>query len=317
MEGSTRRGALVSIVVRTKDRPKLFAEALTSIALQTHRPIEAVVVNDGGDDVRSVVDAFAGRLDSLLVDLRPGRGRSAAANAGIAAARGAWVGFLDDDDLLLPDAVAVLLDASGGGDVVPYGRVDAYFHPEGESPRLFRVFSRPFDLDALLFENFIPINACLIPAEILRDVGGMDERLECFEDWDLFLRLSDRLPFRHVDRQVAEYRIFDQAFITGRGGQERQHLGRVAIFSKHAHRYTADALSRMQYAVKTAPAVTDVVTAEIESRLREREAKLAAAVNDLAQVSRRLADAERTLGAIESSRGWRLYQRLRRLLGRR
>jgi hypothetical protein len=210
-----------------------------------------------------------------------------------------------------------LLDATGGSDVVPYGRVDAYFHPEGDSPRLFRVFSRPFDPDALLFENFIPVNACLIPAAVLRDIGGMDERLECFEDWDLFLRLSDRLRFRHVDRQVAEYRIFDQAFITGRGGQERQHLGRVAIFSKHAHRYTAEALSRMQYAVKTTPAVTDGITAEVETRLRERDARLEAAVNELAQVSGRLASAERALRAIESSRGWRLYQRLRRLLGRR
>lgn len=317
MEGSTRRDALVSIVVRTKDRPKLLAEALTSIALQTHRPIEAVVVNDGGDDVRSVVDAFAGRLDSLLIDLRPGRGRSAAANAGIAAARGAWVGFLDDDDVLLPDAVATLVTESHGVESIPYGRVDAYFHPDGAAPRLFRVFNHPFDLNALLFENFIPINACLIPAAALRDIGGMDERLECFEDWDLFLRLSDRLPFRHVDRQVAEYRIFDQAFITGRGGQERQHMGRVAIFSKHAHRYTAEALSRMQYAVKTAPAVSDGVTAEFESRLREREARLAAAVNELAQVSSRLAGAELALRAVESSRGWRLYQRLRRLLGRR
>jgi glycosyltransferase involved in cell wall biosynthesis len=309
--------SLVSVIIRTKDRPSLLREAVGSVAGQTHRPIEAIVVNDCGADVGSVVDRFTERLQCRLVDLRPGRGRSAAANAGIAAARGAWVGFLDDDDLLLPDAVAVLLDASGGSDVVPYGRVDAYFHPDDEPPRLFRVFNRPFDLDALRFENFIPINACLIPAAVLRDIGGMDERLECFEDWDLFLRLSDRLPFRHVDRQVAEYRIFDQAFITGRGGQERQHQGRVAIFSKHAHRYTAEALSRMQYAVKTAPGVIEGVTAELESRLREREARLAASVNELAQVSSRLAGAECALRAVESSRGWRLYQRLRRLLGRR
>ncbi|MDD5564279.1 MAG: glycosyltransferase family 2 protein [Thermoanaerobaculaceae bacterium] len=317
MQAPIAEGNLVSVIIRTKDRPRLLGEAVASVAAQTHQPVEAIVVNDGGVDVGSVVGAFGGRLDCRLVNLRPGRGRSAAANAGVAAARGAWVGFLDDDDLLLPDAVATLLDATGGGGGVPYGRVDAYFHPEGEPPRLFRVFSRPFDPDALLFENFIPVNACLIPAGVLRDIGGMDERLECFEDWDLFLRLSDRLPFRHVDRQVAEYRIFDQAFITGRGGQERQHQGRVAIFSKHAHRYTAEALSRMQYAVKTAAAVTDVVTVELESRLRQREAELAAAANDLAQLSGRLATAEGALRAIESSLGWRFYQRLRRMLGRR
>lgn len=308
---------LVSVVIRTKNRRELLCQALESVARQDYPRVDVVVVNDGGSDVAEAIGAFPGPSNIRLVDLQPGRGRSAAANAGIAAARGHWVSFLDDDDLLTPTGLTWLVEAANTEKAVPYGRVDAYLHRQGEAPRLFQVFNRPFDPHALLFENFIPINACLIPTGILREIGGMDERLECFEDWDLFLRLSDRLPFRHVDRQVAEYRIFDQAFITGRGGQERQHLGRVAIFSKHAHRYTAEALSRMQYAVKTAPAVTDVVTAELESRLREREARLAAAVNELAQVSSRLAGAERALRAVESSLGWRLYQRLRRLLGRR
>lgn len=308
---------LVSVIIRTKNRRELLCQALESVARQDYPRVDVVVVNDGGRDVTEAIGAVPGRASVRLIDLQPGRGRSAAANAGIAAARGHWVAFLDDDDLLTPTGLTCLVEAADTEMVVPYGRVDAYFHPDGAPPRLFRVFSHPFDPNALLFENFIPINACLIPAAVLRDIGGMDERLECFEDWDLFLRLSDRLPFRHVDRQVAEYRIFDQAFITGRGGQERQHQGRVAIFSKHAHRYTAEALSRMQYAVKTAPAVTDVVTAELESRLREREAELAAAANNFAQVSSRLAGAERALRAIESSLGWRLYQRARRLMGRR
>jgi hypothetical protein len=170
--------------------------------------------------------------------------------------------------------------------------VDAYFRREDAAPRSFRVFNRPFDPNALLFENYIPLNACLIPAETLRGIGGVDERLECFEDWDLFLRLSDRVRFRHVDRQVAEYRIFDQAFITGRGGQERQHRGRVAIFTKHAHRYTPEALSRMQYAVKTGS-------------------------EELVALETRLKEVESALHAIESSRGWRMVQWARRLLGRR
>ncbi len=314
----------VSVVIRTKNRPALLAEALASVAAQTHRPVEAVVVNDGGADVADVVSSFAGRLDVRLVDLRPGRGRSAAANAGIAAAHGEWIGFLDDDDLLVPGGIAALVAAAGRDACVPYGRVDAYFRPQDAPPRLFRVFSRPFDADALLFENFIPFNACLIPTATLREIGGADERLECFEDWDLFLRLSDRLPFRHVEAQVAEYRIFDQAFITGRGGQELQHRGRVAIFAKHAHRYTPEAISRMQYTVKTEPHPAEGVAAELQARLADRDARLATAYAQLAVASGELAEVRGTLGtldarlrAVESSRAWSLYQRLRRLLGRR
>ena len=143
MQPPSGEKALISVIVRTKDRPGLLGEALASIGGQTYAPIEAVVVNDGGRDPRDVVDLLRNRLDCRIVDLRPGRGRSAAANAGIAAARGAWVVFLDDDDLLLPDAAATLVGASQGNEVVPYGRVDAYFHPEGAAPRLFQVFNRP------------------------------------------------------------------------------------------------------------------------------------------------------------------------------
>jgi len=314
---SSAKSDLVSVVVRTKDRPRLLAQALDSLAKQTHQPLEAVVVNDGGAGVEDVVGAFAGRVTYRLVDLHPGRGRSAAANAGIAAAVGAWIAFLDDDDLLVPDGVATLVAAAEGRECVPYGRVDAYFHPADAAPRLFRVFNHPFDASLLLFENYIPFNACLIPAALLRALGGLDERLECFEDWDLFLRLSDRVPFRHVDDQVAEYRIFDQAFITGRGGQEHQHRGRVAVFTKHAHRYTPEALSRMQYAVKVDAAAAEHAAAALESSVRERDARLTAGSAELADVTRRLDEAERTLKAIESSRGWRLVQGVRRLLSRR
>ena len=314
----------VTVVIRTKDRPALLAEALASVAAETHRPVEAVVVNDGGADVAGVVSSFADRLDVRLVDLRPGRGRSAAANAGIAAASGDWLGFLDDDDVLVPGGIAALLAAAGGTACVPYGRVDAYFRPQDAPPRLFRVFSRPFDADALLFENFIPFNACLIPARELRAIGAIDEGLECFEDWDLFLRLSDVLPFRHVEAQVAEYRIFDQAFITGRGGQEMQHRGRVAIYGKHAHRYTPEAISRMQYAVKTEPHGAERLAWELEARLADREQRLEATSAELQAASAELADlraafgrAEAALQAVESSRVWSIYRKLRRLLGRR
>ena len=317
MQSPSAGHTLATIVVRTKDRPKLLAEALASVAAQTHQPVEGVVVNDGGADVSDLVAAFAGKFEIRVVDLRPGRGRSAAANAGVAAARGEWIGFLDDDDLLLPGGIATLLGAARGEPCVPYGRVDAYLHPDGAPPHLFRVFSHPFEINAMLFENFIPFNACLIPAAALREVGGIDEGLECFEDWDLFLRLSDLLEFRHVDAQVAEYRIFDQAFITGRGGQELQHRGRVAIYAKHAHRYTPEAISRMQYAVKTEPHPAERVAVELKAQLADRDARLAAASAELAEVRGTLSKLDAQLRAVESSRAWLLVQRMRRLLGRR
>src|SRR3954451_7311007 len=80
----------ISVVVRTKDRPALLAEAIASIRATAY-PAEIIVVNDGGarPDVEGVV----------LVEHEASRGRSEAANAGVRAAKNDFVTFLDDDDL--------------------------------------------------------------------------------------------------------------------------------------------------------------------------------------------------------------------------
>ncbi len=242
----------VSVVVRTKDRPGLLREALASVAAQEAPALEVVVVNDGGADVEGIVDPFRSRIAVRLVDLQPGRGRSAAANEGIAAARGAWVHFLDDDDLLLPGGLAALV-AEARPDEVVYGRVEAsrYLREgEGRTRTPFRSFAEPFSSEGLLLENFIPLNAALFPLEALRRAGGMDPGLERFEDWDLFLRLSDELPFRLVDVPVAEYRLFPGSFIDDPDGAAAQHRHRVAVLEKHAHRYGPETLARLLAHVK-------------------------------------------------------------------
>lgn len=274
------------MIVRTKDRPALLAEALASVAAQSSRDLELVVVNDGGESVREVVDAVPPPLRRTLVELQPGRGRSAAANAGIAAARGRWVLFLDDDDLLFPDAVERLLAAAPAEQAVVYGEVEAVRYPDGERGQgtPWRRFAAPFDATGLLFENFIPFNAALLPALAVRELGGLDESLECFEDWDLFLRLSDRLPFVQVPVRVAEYRILGTAFVDGRGGEERQLRGRAAVVAKHAARFSPEALARVAHWVKHNLVARELgqLLPPLERRISELEVERTALTRTLA-----------------------------------
>jgi GT2 family glycosyltransferase len=268
----------VSVIVRTRDRLELLGEALAALGAQTWRPLEVVLVNDGGAPVDAALTALPEDVEVVHRRLKAAVGRSAAANLGLSLATGDWVGFCDDDDIWLPDGVATLAAAAlADSDAVVYGRVGAFHYPEEGGPRRrFRTFGRTFDPDVLLFENFIPIIGCLAPATVVRAAGGVDESLECFEDWDLFLRLADRLPFRFVDAEVAEYRTFGGGFITGAGGQERQDRGRAVLYAKHWQRFTPEVLSRVQHAVKA-----DLLPREVAHELegwRERVADLEAGI---------------------------------------
>jgi GT2 family glycosyltransferase len=87
-----------------------------------------------------------------------------------------WLLPVDDDDLLDPDCVRVLLDSSDGDVVYPWCRVEG--NPGWTPNRLFRP-------DTLLRHNFIPVTA-LVRRDLWLEVGGMDEELRQFEDFDFW-----------------------------------------------------------------------------------------------------------------------------------
>jgi GT2 family glycosyltransferase/LmbE family N-acetylglucosaminyl deacetylase len=293
---------LVSVVVRTKDRPELLAEALASIAAEEGLPLETVVVNDGGADVTGILARFP-RLRLRLVELRPGRGRAGAANAGVEAATGRYVHFLDDDDLLIPGGLPALAAAAREGEVV-YGRVEAFRWSgtgEGRLRTPFRTFAEPFDETALLLENFIPMSAPLLPRQALLEAGGLDAAVERFEDWELFLRLSRTLRFRFVDVPVSEYRVFPGHFVDDPEAAVTQERHRVAVLRKHADRYGPEALSAILLHVKRS-----YLPREVRREVAAAEALLARGGAESARERDRLeaerADAERRAGRTLSAR---------------
>jgi glycosyltransferase involved in cell wall biosynthesis len=89
-------------VIPTRNRPDLVSRAVSSALGQTYQDIEVIVVVDGPDDATTL--ELANNRDPRLrvIALPTNRGGSAARNAGVEAARGEWVAFLDDDDEWVP-----------------------------------------------------------------------------------------------------------------------------------------------------------------------------------------------------------------------
>jgi len=244
------RAPLVSVVVRTKDRPDLLRQALGSLVLQDYPSLDVIVVNDGGAPVDAALMPFRESLPLKLIDLHPGVGRSTAANRGIAASSGSWLLMLDDDDVYLAGAVRSLVAAIRNPDSVYFGNVDAYEYCDSGDRRFVRNFGAAYSEALMSFENQIPFVGCLMPMAHVRAVGGVDESLAYFEDWDLYLRLARRCRFEHVDVSVAEYRIFGEAFVTGKGGEALQLRGLAEIYARHLKCEDAMALAQAQLAVK-------------------------------------------------------------------
>jgi LmbE family N-acetylglucosaminyl deacetylase len=255
-------GPLVSVIVRTFERPEFLGEALASLARSTYPRLEVVVVNDGGAPIALPEGLpFAHRL----VELPKNRGRAAAGNAGLEAASGAWIGFLDDDDLVAPEHVATLVDAASATGVhVVYSDAAVGIYElsggdssDGRGPRGWACverrlpYSRDFDPDLLVVDNYIPSNTLLIAREPLLATGGFDTSLPFFEDWDLWIRLAQRTPFHHLRRVTCEYRHFRGAghHVLG-GGASRDRdpeflATKARVLRKHKRLLTPERLARV------------------------------------------------------------------------
>ncbi len=95
---------LISCIVPVYNGERYLGETLDSILAQTHRPIEVIVVDDGSTDGTAAV--VAGYADRVRYIRQPRAGPLVAYNRGVASARGAYLAFLDADDLWHPDKLA-------------------------------------------------------------------------------------------------------------------------------------------------------------------------------------------------------------------
>lgn len=227
----------VSVLIRTRDRPRLLAEALESVARQTRAPLEVVVVNDGGEPVGHILASFAKRLTIRQVAHPVALGRAAAANAGTRVAQGEWIALLDDDDLFLPTHLQTLADALAGSGAELGHAACRLVRPDGEE-----VMATPPDRQALLLANTIPTCAALVSRRAILAAGGFDETLPFLEDWDLWIRLAQRGAFVFVNQVTSVYRA-GPASVGGAMAAERwQAMER--LFAKHWPRISSATLVR-------------------------------------------------------------------------
>ena len=179
----------VSVVIPVFNAGDYLAQALRSVARQTYRDFEVVVVDDGSTDPRTLaILEAAAREPGVSVHRTPNGGPSRARNLGVERARGAYVLPLDADDYLAPAFLAKtvpLLDADPA-----LGVVYTWVGLVGGHHGVWRTGG--FSVTDLLSRCTIHVSS-LYRRKLWEDVGGYDPRfVESCEDWDFWLGAAQR-----------------------------------------------------------------------------------------------------------------------------
>ena len=196
----------ITVITRTKDRPRLLARAAKGLELQSYDSFEWLIVNDGG--AAPEIDTV---LKPRIINLPKNLGRAGAADKGLREATGEYILFHDDDDNLKDRALEKLakaLDASPdcvgaicGYEVIHENAADADFKPTGE--RTKHIPEMPPTLNDLAFANTLLTISTLFRRDAAIKAGGMTLSLGALEDWDLWLRLMLEGDFVLVKEALA------------------------------------------------------------------------------------------------------------------
>jgi glycosyltransferase involved in cell wall biosynthesis len=208
---------LVSVVTPTYNSGNFIAQAIQSVLEQTYQHHEVIVIDDGStDETKDVLRGFNSYIKYLYQE---NRGPSAARNAGIRAARGKYICFLDADDLWVANKLEVQLAFMEHH--CDIGLVFSDFE-EFDADRILRgsfLAEKVFRYDIvseipireafmkLVMENFIPTSTIMVRKECFEKVGLFDESLRSVEDRDMLLRIAAHFGIACIPLVLSKKRV--------------------------------------------------------------------------------------------------------------
>lgn len=201
------RTAPVTVVIPAWQAGEFLAATLESLRTQTTPPEAVVVVDDGSTDATARI-AVEGGATLLRQDQR---GPGAARNRGVAHAKSEFVAFLDADDWYAPDKLERSVEAlqhvgaaclATDAWVVRGGRIEGRKNRHRHVPSVLTT-------ERLLKGSPVICSSVVARRSAVLEVGGFDEHpdLIATEDFDLWLRMSEREPVAYLGEPLTFYRV--------------------------------------------------------------------------------------------------------------
>ena len=200
-KSESRTNKLVTIICRSIGRTHL-KSALDSISAQSYKPIEVILINSSEKRLENILPLD---VQVTVLDQPTPLSRAEAANAGIDAANGSLLLFLDDDDYLSNDHISNLASKMYSDSSVRavYSGTQKVTN---DGKLLEQVYSTEFDPILLMRDNYIPIHSMLFEKSLVDEGCRFDPQFDIYEDWDFWLQLAQKTNFYHVPSVTAFYR---------------------------------------------------------------------------------------------------------------
>lgn len=237
-------GPLVSVVMRTHARADRLRNALASVAHQTYKNYEIIVVEDGLPTAKQVAMEEFPYLPITYHATMEHVGRGRAGNLGLSLAKGEYINFLDDDDYFYPDHLETLVSQA-----MQYPESDmilgcsAAMKTDADPTQLEN--RQNAQLELIRFDRItvftmaqmcqIPLQSVLFKSKLYKQFGGLREDIDAHEDWAMWLKylaharrshpkqpdvqratsiFVQPLSRQNAQKRMQEYMAFDQAFFS-------------------------------------------------------------------------------------------------------
>ncbi len=192
MNNKSEKIPLVSVIIPVYNRNEFIREAIESVLNQTYQNIEIIVVDDGSEiDIENQIKDFLSK-GNIHFYRKPHAGLSDTRNYGIAKARGEYLVFLDDDDLLHPQMIEIALREAkeSNAEIALVGYRYFWYHNIDPTKEYTDFNICDPDLSKILsISTPVQIHSVFIKKKIVEEIGGFDAAFMAAEHRDFWVRI--------------------------------------------------------------------------------------------------------------------------------
>ena len=198
----------VSVIIPAYNAERYIREAIDSVLNQTFKDFEIIVIDDGStDNTSKILESYGNKIRWKSQE---NKGQASAQNEGIKIAKGDYLAYLDADDIYFPKILETqvkYLDKHSDA-----GLVYSDYYQIDDKKILKIAKSQPFDYLLLLQNNYICKSTVMHRRECLVCANLFDESINGRDDWDMWVRISEKFKAGYINKPLVKYRVHEDSW---------------------------------------------------------------------------------------------------------